>query len=65
MTYREIAAALWETGDTLADTRVAGLMDSVEEETGLFPDWDEVPPDWLLAASGIGKRRLETAEQPA
>ena len=65
MTYREIAEALTDIGDTFADTHVAALMDSVEEYTGIFPDWDEIPPDWLLAESGISKRRLEAAKQPA
>ena len=59
MTYHEIAVALWEAGDALADLRISALMQSVEDDTGIFPDWDEVPPDWMLAMNGISIRRLE------
>ena len=65
MTYHEIALALSDAGDTFADSRVTALMDSVAEYTGIFPDMDEIPPDWLLAENGISIRKLETAEQPA
>ena len=65
MTYREIAAFLSTDGDIFGDMRIEAIMDTVEEETGIYPDWDEIPPDWLLAEYGISKRRLEAAEQPA
>ena len=59
MTYREIAAALSAAGDCLGDVRICSVMDAVAEETGIYPDWDEVPPEWLLAMNGISTRRLE------
>ena len=65
MTYREIAALLSEDGDIFGDMRIEAIMDTVEEETGIYPDWDEIPPDWLLAENGISKRKLEKAEQSA
>lgn len=65
MTYHEIALALTDAGDTFADSRVTALMERVEDFTGIFPDMDEIPPDWMLAESGISIRKLETAEQPA
>ena len=65
MTYHEIAAALTDAGDTFADTHVTTLMKNVEEYTGIYPDWDEIPPDWLLAENGISKRRLEAIKEPA
>ena len=65
MTYREIAAALWEAGDTQSDIKINSLMDSVQKETGIYPDWDEIPTDWLLAMNGISRRKLEQREEPA
>ena len=38
MTYHEIAVALWEAGDALADLRISALMQSVEDDTGIFPE---------------------------
>ena len=65
MTYREIAEALAGAGDSLGDMRICSVMDAVMKETGIYPDWDEIPPDWLLAENGISKRKLEKAEQSA
>ena len=63
MTYREIAEALTDTGDTFADTHVAALMDSVEEYTGIYPDWDEIPPDWLLAENMYASNFVRFADE--
>ncbi|MBQ6673949.1 MAG: hypothetical protein IJM77_04960 [Spirochaetia bacterium] len=58
MTFHELVKALYARGCNLADVAVGRMMDEIEEETGIWPDWDETAPDWVLANAGISKRSL-------
>ena len=40
MTYRELAHALIESGYTMADAAIDLMKGLIEEETGIWPDWD-------------------------
>lgn len=59
MTYKEIAAALFEKGYTMADAAVERMKDLVQDETGIRPDWDEPTPTWVAVSCGISLRLLE------
>lgn len=41
MTYKEIAAALFEKGNNLADAAADLMRGQIEEETGILPGRDE------------------------
>lgn len=54
MTYRELAHALNESGYTMADAAIDLMKGLIEEETGIWPDWDEIAPKWVILSCGIG-----------
>ena len=54
MIYREIAAALVEKGYAMAVAAIDMMMGLIEEETGIWPDWDETAPKWVIVSCGIG-----------
>lgn len=58
MTYKEIAAALFDKGYVMAGDAVDLMMGLIEEETGIWPDWDEIAPHWVLAAFGFSPRMI-------
>ena len=47
-TYGELIEMLESSGCNLADMAVGRMMDIVEEQTGKFPDYDDVVPDWVV-----------------
>jgi hypothetical protein len=58
MTYKEIAAALFEKGNNLADAAVDLMRGLIEEETGILPDRDETAPEWVIVSAGLNPRTL-------
>ena len=48
MTYIELLLNAYAQGQNCADVALGRMMDSVEEETGQFPDWDDEAPDWII-----------------
>ena len=48
MTYRDCVNELHRQGANLADVAIGRMMDMVEEETGVFPDWGDDAPDWIV-----------------
>ena len=58
MTFHELVKTLYDRGCNLADVAVGRMMDEIEEETGIWPDWDETVPDWVIENAGISKRSL-------
>lgn len=47
-TYRDLIVKLEMNGCTLADMIISRMMVIVEEETGKFPDYGELAPDWFV-----------------
>ena len=58
MTFHELVKTLYDRGCNLADVAVGRMMDEIEEETGIWPDWDETVPEWVIENAGISKRSL-------
>lgn len=57
MTYQELVETMQERGANLADVAIGRMMDMVEEETGVWPNWDDPAPDWVLEAAGMKVRK--------
>ncbi len=53
MTYQELVEAMQKRGANLADVAIGRMMDMVEEETGVWPNWDDPAPDWVLEIAGV------------
>lgn len=51
-TYNEILYILEERG-LLVETTLGHFMDQVEEDTGVFPGWDDYAPDWVVNFCGL------------
>ena len=51
-TYDEISSILEEQG-LLVETTLGRFMEQVEEDTGVFPDWDDYAPDWICNFCGL------------
>ena len=51
-TYQEILYILEERG-LLVETTLARFMDQVEEDTGVYPDWNDYAPDWIINFCGL------------
>lgn len=47
-TYRDLITRLEMNGCWLAEMVVGQMMRIVEEETGKFPDYGDIVPDWIL-----------------
>lgn len=58
MTYAEIAGSLYEKGYTMADAATERMMDLVQDETGIWPDWDEPAPTWVIVACGLSPHMI-------
>ena len=39
MTFHELVKTLYDRGCNLADVAVGRMMDEIEAETGIWPDW--------------------------
>lgn len=52
MTWQYLLDALIRAGanDYHADNAIGRLMDAIEDETGIWPDWDSIAPDWAISA---------------
>lgn len=50
MTYNEVLERMENFcyNVDLASVALGRMMDIVEEETGVFPDWDDKAPDWII-----------------
>lgn len=47
-TYDQLVNLMRENGSNLADVAIGRMMIIVEEETGVFPDWSDIAPDWVV-----------------
>lgn len=48
MTFNEIVKHMEAKGNNLAEVAIGRMMDIIEEETGIFPDWNDVAPEWVV-----------------
>ena len=48
-TYRQLVARMERMGNNLADVAVGRMMDIVEEQTGEYPSWSDIAPDWVVS----------------
>ena len=47
-TYDQLVNIMYENGSNLADVAIGRMMTIIEEETGVFPDWNDIAPDWVV-----------------
>lgn len=47
-TFDEVVEELEKCGCNLADVAVGRMMDIIEEQTGIYPKWSDIAPDWVL-----------------
>ena len=48
LTYSELLDIMYKDGNNLADVAMGRMMNIVEEETGNFPNWSDIVPEWIL-----------------
>lgn len=48
MTFNELSNRAKSKGNNLADVAIGRMMELVEEETGRFPSWTDIAPDWVV-----------------
>lgn len=58
MTFAELARALYDRGYTLADVAIDRMKSMIEDETGIWPDWDEPAPTWVVVACGVSPQMI-------
>ena len=47
-TYHQLVERMEDMGCNLAEVAVGRMMDIVAEQTGYFPNWDDMAPDWVV-----------------
>ena len=47
-TFSQLEAIARERGANLADVAIGRMMDIIEEETGRWPNWSDVAPEWVV-----------------
>lgn len=47
-TYRQLIERMERKGNNLAEVAVGRMMDIIEEQTGTYPDWGDIAPDWCV-----------------
>ena len=47
-TFQQLVDILMDNGANLADVAIGRMMDSIEEYTGKWPDWNDVAPQWVV-----------------
>ena len=52
MTYRDVLR-IASKNNNCAEIALGQMMDIVEEQTGVFPDWSDKAPAWVLNNFGI------------
>lgn len=56
-TWQQLLDELFSRGANLADVAIGSMMDSVGEDTGRWPDWNDEAPEWAVSAALYGGRR--------
>ena len=47
-TFSELEDIMRKAGCNNADYALGDMMDIVEEETGSWPNWDDIAPEWVV-----------------
>lgn len=47
-TYNQLEEIMRQNGCNLADIAIGRMMIIVEEETGDFPNWNDIAPEWVV-----------------
>lgn len=53
MTFSQLVDLMESRGCNLADVAIANMMDIIEEETGKWPNWDDIAPEWVVKQCGL------------
>lgn len=48
MTYSELLEKMEKQGCNLAEVAIGRMMFMVEEQTGEFPSWNDIAPQWII-----------------
>lgn len=52
-TYEELVEIMEQKGSNLAEVAIGRMMDIVEEQTGNWPSWSDVAPEWVIKNCGL------------
>lgn len=52
-TFNQLVDIMEQKGCNLADIAIGQMMDIIEDETGKYPNWDDIAPIWVLENCGI------------
>lgn len=47
-TFSQLVTRMERMGNNLADVAVGRMMDIIEEQTGEYPSWSDIAPDWVV-----------------
>ena len=47
-TYQQLVEIMEMAGNNMASCAIERMMVIVEEETGVFPDWSDFAPNWVI-----------------
>ena len=47
-TFRQLVDRMERMGNNLADVAVGRMMEIIEEQTGDYPSWGDIAPDWVV-----------------
>ena len=47
-TFSQLVTAMQRSGCNLAEVAIGRMMTVIEEQTGKFPDWQDIAPDWVV-----------------
>lgn len=48
ITFSQLLHRMEANGNNLAEVAIGRMMDIIEEQTGIFPDWNSTAPDWVV-----------------
>ncbi len=48
MTFRDLVGRMEKNGCNLADVAVGRMMDIANEQDGMYYDWGDPAPDWVI-----------------
>ena len=53
---------LLNKNDVAKSVELNGMMDQIEEETGKWPDWNDIAPEWVVNVALRGGRSREEVQ---
>lgn len=52
-TFSQLVDLMVSRGCNNADIAIADMMDIIETETGKWPNWDDIAPEWVVKQCGL------------